>query len=413
MLYRWLLVLAVPFLKIHLKRRLSLGKEDPERLQERMGIATRDRSKGKLLWIHAASVGESVSVLKLIETLNERYPLVTILLTTGTITSARLMNQRLPKSVIHQYVPLDVPAWAARFLNHWRPDHVIFLESELWPNLLKEIQSRGIPCWLLNARLSPKSYQRWKFFRRTVSELLNCFDKILTPTPQTRDRLIELGARHVELSINLKYTADPLPVNLQELSELKKIIDRPILAVVSTHAGEEEFILKSIQALKNQIPNVLTLLAPRHPDRSETIMTLLSDVKISWVRRSEGQIPTNTDDVWLFDTIGDLGLVYSLAPICVLGGSFEVIGGHNPIEPFNLGCMVIQGPNTFNFTDTNQILAGALTEVSTQSELTHALLSYYLDPKKIEDKISLGQTVLESQRHGLDNIIRDLTQRLA
>ncbi len=412
-LYRWLVILITPFLKIHLRRRLARGKEDPARLYERFGGASLPRPKGKLVWIHAASVGESVSVLKLIQDLTDQHPKIKILLTTGTVTSARLMAQRLPKSVIHQYIPLDVPNWMARFLDHWQPNHVMILESELWPNMLAEIKRRSISCWLVNARLSPKSYCRWRYLRGIFATLMSAFDKIFTPTPETLQRLKTLGGIQAELSVNLKYTTDPLPVNEAELADLKKSLKRPVLAVVSTHAGEESFILESVQVLKKEHPTLLVILAPRHPDRSETVLSILSDFGLSVARRSLREVPTAKTNVWLIDTIGDLGLVYSLAPVCVLGGSFEAIGGHNPIEPYNLGCIVVQGKNTFNFTDTNQVLEAALTEVTTQAELSKALLSLYDNPSLIDEKKKLGQHVLEAQKQGLEILVQEIVEAVS
>ena len=412
-LYQWLVILATPFLKIHLRRRLARGKEDPARLYERFGGASLPRPKGKLVWIHAASVGESVSVLKLIQDLTDQHPKIKILLTTGTVTSARLMAQRLPKSVIHQYIPLDVPNWIARFLDHWQPNHVMILESELWPNMLSAIKKRNLSCWLVNARLSPKSYRRWRYLKGAFSSLMSSFDKIFTPTSETLERLKDLGVNQAELSVNLKYTTDPLPLDIQEVTALKKSLKRPIIAVVSTHAGEESFILESIQVLRKEYPNLLIILAPRHPDRAETVLGILDDQRMSVARRSLREVPSQKTDVWLIDTIGDLGLVYSLAPVCVLGGSFEAIGGHNPIEPYNLGCIVVQGKHTFNFTDTNQILASALTEVTTQTELSKALLSLYGDLTLVETKKAFGQQVLDSQKRGLEILIQEIVEAVS
>ena len=183
--------------------------------------------------------------------------------------------------------------------------------------------------------------------------------------------------------------------------------------MVSTHAGEESFILESVQVLKKEHPTLLVILAPRHPDRSETVLSILSDFGLSVARRSLRENPTAKTDVWLIDTIGDLGLVYSLAPVCVLGGSFEAIGGHNPIEPYNLGCIVVQGKNTFNFTDTNQVLEAALTEVTTQAELSKALLSLYDNPSLIDEKKKLGQHVLEAQKQGLEILVQEIVEAVS
>ncbi|WP_051908814.1 3-deoxy-D-manno-octulosonic acid transferase [Candidatus Odyssella acanthamoebae] len=411
-LYRFIAQFLTPLLKAHLKRRLKQGKEDPTRLYERFGGASLPRPQGKLLWIHAASVGESVSVLQLIKDLRHKHPDISILLTTGTVTSARLMAQRLPPEVIHHYIPLDVPQWINRFLNHWQPNEVIFLESELWPNILQAVKKRSIPLMLLNASLSEKSYRRWRLARSVATEIFSYFDRILTPSLDTAIRLKGLSVETVELTTNLKFTATSLPVNQEELARLQRQITRPLFAAVSTHSGEEEKIIQAYLILKQKYPELLLILAPRHPSRAEEILKMLEETGLATARRSLEEIPTPKHHVWLIDTIGDLGLIYSLAPFCFLGGSLVPIGGHNAIEPFALNCLVIQGNQTFKSNHINLILAPVLVTVNTAEDLVAAVDTYLQHPEKFLPLQQQAQAILTEQRQGFHEIIDKIMESM-
>ncbi|MEZ5919450.1 MAG: glycosyltransferase N-terminal domain-containing protein [Alphaproteobacteria bacterium] len=208
-LYQWATRHSETLLRAVLKKRVAGGKEDPARLNEREGVANWARPEGQLLWLHAASVGEAQSALILIEKLLALNPALHILVTTGTVTSAQLMEKKLPERAFHQFYPLDHPRWVTRFLDHWRPNMVLWMESELWPNMLSEIGKLSIPCALINARLSPRSYKRWRAFRHSAEALLRTFDVILTQTPQDKDYYDTLGAPQVIAAGNLKYSAHP------------------------------------------------------------------------------------------------------------------------------------------------------------------------------------------------------------
>jgi len=411
-LYHFLAQFLTPLLKAHLKRRLKQGKEDPTRLYERFGGASLPRPKGKLIWIHAASVGESVSVLQLIADLRAKHPEVSILLTTGTVTSARLMAQRLPREVIHQYIPLDVPRWVKRFLNHWQPQEAIFLESELWPNILQAAKKMSIPLMLLNASLSEKSYKRWRLARPIAAKIFSYFDRILTPSLETAMRLKNLSVKTVELTTNLKFTATPLPVNQEELDYLKTHIARPFFTAASTHPGEEEKMIQVYLSLKQNYPDLLFILAPRHPHRANEILKMLAEANLTIARRSLREIPTINHQVWLIDTIGDLGLIYSLAPFCFLGGSMVPIGGHNAIEPFALNCLVIQGDQTFKSTHINIILTPVLVTVKNPEELVVAAEAYLQYPHKLLPLQQQAQAILAEQRQGLSEIIDKIMESM-
>lgn len=351
-LYRGFTRLFGPLAPLILARRAARGKEDPARRGERLGTASTPRPDGKLVWIHAASVGEAQSAQILIDRLLAGYPGLGILMTTGTVTSATLLAKRLPHRVIHQFVPIDRPDCVGRFFDHWRPDAVIWLESELWPNKLHEISRRAIPAILANARLSPRSFARWSRAPSFAKKLLDSFDLILPGDSNTADRLRALGGQTFGPTGNLKYSAEPLAADPAALNSLNEAIgDRPVWLAASTHPGEEALMLDAHRRLAAQIPNLLTLLAPRHPDRGEEVEALIRSAGLSQARRSNGQLPQADTDVYLADTLGELGLFYRLSPLVFVGGSLVSQGGHNPVEPALLDCAILTGPHTENFAD--------------------------------------------------------------
>lgn len=352
-LYRGLTCLAGPVIRRVLDRRATRGKEDPARRHERLGRPRLPRPAGRLIWLHAASVGESLAVLPLVQRLLLADAGLSIMVTTGTVTSADLMARRLPgPRAFHQYVPVDLPGAVGGFLAHWRPDLVLWVESEFWPNLLSGIRRAGIPCALINARLSEKSFRNWRRFPRTVRRLLSVFHLALAQTQVEADRLRVLGIGDSRAIGNLKYSADPLPADAGVLATLAARIDgRPTWTFASTHAGEEAMAIAAQRELQRTRPDAMLLLVPRHPDRGQAVAEMVSASGLSFARRSGGGLPGAGDDVYLMDTLGEVGLVFRLAPVIVMGGSFMPIGGHNPIEPALLDSAVIHGPHMFNFAE--------------------------------------------------------------
>ena len=397
--------LLAPLLKFHLKRRLKYGKEDPLRVHERFGEASFLRPPGKLIWFHGASVGESVSILKLISSLLKEDPNLNLLVTTGTLTSAHFLRKRLPEKCIHQFIPLDVPKWVNRFLDHWCPDLTVFVESEFWPNLLRSIKARKVPLLLLNARLSQRSFEYWRFIPKTGKEILQFFDACFTPSLQTVTYLQKLGAKNIHISCHLKFAADPLWYDQEELNYLRPLCEsRVVWAATSTHQGEEDIVISTHMALKQKFPDLLTILAPRHPERSKDLLKKIREAHLSALCRSEGAYPHSKTDIWIIDTIGDLGLVYSLARVCFIGGSFIPIGGHNPIEPFKLGSTAIVGPYTHNFLEVNTTLTPPLTHVQTPKELQSVLETLLSSEDEIKKQITLGQKIISQQCQGLQTL---------
>ena len=361
--------LAIPALRLLLARRAARGREDPARAAERRGIDATPRPAGRLLWLHAASVGEAVSVLPVLSALP---PDITVLFTTGTLNSARLLAQRLPElglgqRVLHRFTPLDVPAWAARFLDHWRPDAACFMESELWPNLLGACRARGIPTALLNARLSVRSAARWCNVPGFAAEILGGFNWVAAQSPADAQRLASLGARCVDAPGNLKTAAPDLPVDQAELARLRTVLGgRPAWLAASTHPGDEACAARVHQALREAHPGLITAIVPRHPERGPAIAAELGGVP----RRAGGADPA--PGIWLADTLGELGLFYRLFAIVFIGKSFGAGGGQNPLEPARLGCAIAAGPAMQNFAQPAASLAeaGGLQTVADEAALT-------------------------------------------
>ncbi|MEY3003636.1 MAG: hypothetical protein RLZZ491_812 [Pseudomonadota bacterium] len=350
------------FAERKLRERVAAGKEDPARLDERRGIAARPRPAGPLIWFHAASVGESIALLELVRQLRDERPDVTILVTTGTLTSAGVMADRLPEGALHQYVPLDARVFVSRFLDHWRPDVAVWTESELWPALICETAARAIPMLLLNARMSKASHDRWRFLRGMAQSLLSRFQRALVQDDLTAIYLRRLGMdpARMEVTGTLKEGAAALPVRARTLDSMRaEIGSRPVWVAASTHPGEEFKVLEAHRIALRTNPRLLLILVPRHPDRGDEIAQLLHDAGWAFTRRSAGEGPEAEVPVYLADTMGELGLWYRLAPVSFVGGSWEPIGGHNPFEPAALGSTILHGPYVSNFVDIYQRLTDA------------------------------------------------------
>jgi len=379
---------AAPALRLLLRRRAARGKELPDRLAERRGIDAGERPAGNLLWMHAASVGEMVSVLPVLAALE-----APVLLTTGTVTSARLLAQRLPglglaDRVIHRFAPLDVPGWAARFLDHWRPDAAALVESEIWPNLLTGCAARRIPCALVNARLSARSFSRWQWLPGLARQLFGIFAIVQAQSAGDAERVRALGGPASVLTGNLKFAADPLPVDAAELCRLHRLLEgRPVWLAASTHPGEEPIILSVHAMLAERHPHLLTVIAPRHPERGAALAAAAS---VAVTRRSLGADPPEHGGIWVADTLGELGLLYRLIGHAFLGRSLAERGGQNPLEPARLGCAVAVGPHTHNFSDPVAVLeqAGALVRVGDARSLAAWVETMLADPQR---RVAMGR----------------------
>ena len=344
--WRWLTWLASPAAPLLLRERAARGKEDRTRINERLGVAGRPRPAGRLVWIHGASVGESLAALPLIEKLLEDAD-THVLVTSGTVASAALLERRLPPRAFHQFVPLDTPGAVTRFLDHWKPDAGLFVESDLWPNLILTARARGVRLALINARISARSAQGWRKARKSVAALLGAFDMVLAQDEDVAARFRDLGAHHVQMVGSLKADAPPLPVDEAMLGAMRaQIGNRPVLLAAQTHPGEDETILPAHDLLRARFPDLLTIIVPRHIERGGDI-AMLCGARANR-RRSTGDVITAQTSIYIADTLGELGLFYRLAPFCFLGGTLVPMGGHNPLEPAALHCAVLAGPHIAN-----------------------------------------------------------------
>jgi 3-deoxy-D-manno-octulosonic-acid transferase len=415
-LYRGLTYLAGPAVRRLLDRRAARGKEDLARRHERLGRSSLPRPPGRLVWVHAASVGEALAVLPLVDRLLSLGPQVQVMVTTGTVTSAALMERRLPgPRAFHQYVPVDLPGAVDGFLAHWRPDLVLWVESEFWPNLLYAIRRAGIPCALVNARLSAKSFGDWQRFPGTARRLLSVFQLALAQTGLEAERLSALGIADVRAVGNLKYSAPPLPADPAALEILSAAIgSRPVWTFASSHAGEEAMAIAAQAALRQRLPDALLLLVPRHPDRGAAVAGMLSESGLSFARRGLGGVPGAGDAVFLMDTLGEMGLVFRLAPVTVMGGSFMPVGGHNPIEPALLHSAVIHGPHMFNFAEVAGEIqdAGGLLPLSGPDQIADAVAGLLSDPVRRQAQADAARAVALRNATAIDRVMAALSPLL-
>lgn len=374
--------LLAPALPLWLNHRAAKGKEDPTRLNERKGVSNLERPSGKMVWMHAASVGESQMLMPIVNRMLSERPGYNIVITTGTVTSAELLDKQLPDNAVHQYAPADHPKAVQNFLNHWKPDMAIFAESELWPNMIMAAKEQNIPMALINARMSANSIQRWaKRGKKSGQAILSSFDIILAADTQTADGLSWLLEKEIESSGNLKDSIPALDCDEAELKKLKTATkNRAIWCAASTHKGEEELIAKTALDIKKAQPNALLILAPRHPERAKEVKDILTKAGLTSLRRSSHRLPNRDTDVFIVDSMGHMGLVYRLAKIAFIGGSLiEGLSGHNPLEPARLGSAVITGKHISSFADAYMALLNynAVTRILEPKELAPAVLGFF------------------------------------
>lgn len=399
---RWGKPLAGPFLGWRLKR----GKEDPERIAERRGIASQPRPEGPLLWVHTASVGEFISVLSLLERVSARG--INVLLTSGTMTAAQIASQRLPQGVIHQFIPLDVPAFVESFFDHWQPNLALIAESEFWPNLIMEGRRRGTRFVIVNARMSDRSFGRWRMAGRTAAAVLANVDLCLAQDDKTAERFELLGADRVIATGNLKFDVPPQPAEPMTLAALERAIrGRPVVLAASTHPGEEQMVIDAHLRLRRVVPGLLTIIAPRHPERGGQIVELAEEMGAVPVMRSRGHVPDRGTEIYVADTIGELGIFYRLAPVVFMGGSLVKHGGQNPIEPAKLDSAILHGPHVGNFASVYAGLnraRGAATVTDAES-LAKSISLLLDDPNLVRSMAESAKSSVERLGGALDRTI--------
>ncbi|WP_371423694.1 3-deoxy-D-manno-octulosonic acid transferase [Tardiphaga sp.] len=407
--YRRLSAALSPLAPILIQQRLKKNKEDPARLDERRGISQIERPTGPLVWVHGASVGEVLAAAALIERL--RALGMRILLTSGTVTSAEIIAKRFPADIIHQYIPYDSPRFVARFLDHWKPSLALFIESDLWPNLIISAAKRRLPMVLINARMSQRSFPRWQKFSTTIGALLGRFEICLAQSETDAERFSALGSRSVVVTGNLKLDVQAPPGDAVKLDKLMAVTrGRPVIVASSTHPGEEEIILETHKTLISFFPKLLTIIVPRHAHRGADIAQMITVAGAQAALRSREELPHAGTDIYVADTMGELGLFYRLSPVVFIGGSLVPHGGQNPIEAVKLGASVVHGPHVFNFTDVYDALdgAGGAKLAGSSEQLVKQLGQMLGNDAAREAAIDAGQRVVERLGGALDRTLHAL-----
>ena len=393
----------------YLDRRARIGKEDPERIGERLGRASRSRPSGPLVWIHAASVGESISFLPLVEAMAERWPALNQLVTTGTVTSARLMADRLPPGAIHQFAPVDRPTWVRAFLDHWQPDLAIRIESELWPATVDEVHARSIPALLINGRMSRRSFRSWRRFPGLARRLLRTFALCLAQTEDDAERFRTLGARDARCLGNLKLAAPELPFDPEALETLKThCSERSVWVGASTHDGEETRLATAHMAIRDRLPEALLILVPRHPERGPEIASALRSAGHAVALRSANEAPDA--EIYVADGLGELGTIYRLAAVGLIGGSLVPHGGQNLLEPARLDCAILHGPHMANFAEIADEMArsGGATQVETEEAIGDAVVDLLTDERLRSRTCKAAADVAQGKARILDAVVNEI-----
>jgi len=396
---------ARPFVGIWLRRRLRDGKEIGGRLNERLGQPSAARPEGALVWLHSASVGETNAILPLIQRIRTRFPECSVLLTTVTVTSAQIAGGKLQKGARHQFAVLDMPGAVRAFLDHWKPDLAVFAESEIWPNMLLELSNRGIPAAMINGRMSDRSFSRWKYAPKTIRWLLGAFTVCLVQSDTDLRRFQALGATHAVRTGNVKFDVPAPDASPMDLAAFRQAIgERPVWVAASTHPGEEAIVLEAHQRVQRSFPAMLTLIAPRHPERGPAVLDLARKRGLKASLRSAQRQPGKDDQVFVFDSIGELGLAYRLTDIAFIGGSLAKRGGQNPIEPAKLKTAILHGPATFNFSDAYAALAdgGGAEQVDGPLKLAQSLERLISNPAVRELRASAAARAIEPLGGALD-----------
>ncbi|MDP3658089.1 MAG: 3-deoxy-D-manno-octulosonic acid transferase [Brevundimonas sp.] len=416
-LYRLVTRLLEPLAPRLLDARAKQGKEDPVRVDERLGRASASRPVGDLVWLHGVSVGETLSLLPVVERLRHKRPDLTVLVTSGTLTSAALLARRLPPGVIHQFAPVDAPGVVAAFLDHWRPSLAVYVESELWPNLILAARGRGVKLVLASARVTEKTVEGWRRFPGAARETLSAFDRILPQDEASAARLRGLGAR-IDGHVNLKLSGAAPPHDAAAFTRLSAAIgDRPVVVAASTHDGEEIALVRALDKLADRL---CLILVPRHPERSADIAAALTRDGYRFARRSQGREPDRDTDLYLADTLGEMGLFLRLADVVVMGGSFSAalekppVGGHNPLEPARLGKPAVTGPDMSNWAAITDALvaAGGLAVVAAPWDLPAVIAPLLADDAAARSMGERGRRAAAEAGSGFDRLWETLAPLL-
>jgi len=401
LLYRFFISLFLIPIIILLLTRSFFGKEKFFRLFERFGLSKSKRPKGILIWCHAASVGETITLLPLLEELLSDKK-INILVTTATISGSKIISSKKNTRILHQLSPWDHHKWIKKFLQFWQPDLAIRMESELWPNTLVELNERKIPTAIVNGRISKNSLKRWKAFPSIAKYIMRTINLVLSQSEIHAHNFKTLGALNIKITGNLKLSMPPLKFDIRSQQILKEAFNsRPVWVAASTHPGEEEITLNTHIYLKKQFPKILTVIVPRHPERSKNIIKKVKKYKLNSISRSSNKLPEESTDIYIIDNFGELGLIYSLVEIVFIGKSLTGSGGQNPIEPIHFGCKVIFGPKMDNFYEIaeDMVKNNIASQVKNTQELSEIINDFLMENTPYKNIINIKRFIKQKNNN--------------
>ncbi|RYE06080.1 MAG: 3-deoxy-D-manno-octulosonic acid transferase [Rickettsiaceae bacterium] len=384
--YNAITLLLLPIYILILIWRLFKKKEDLNRIWERFGISSQHRPKGEIFWLHAASVGESNIIINLVQNISINQD-TTYLVTSGTLTSARILKNKLPANIIHQFLPYDNFLFVYLFLKKWRPYIGIFIEAEIWPGLIHQA-AKTCKLLLINAHISDKSFNKWKLAKRFFQQNMNNFSEILTQSMRDFEKYKWFEPKNLTNIGNIKFSNKKLEIDDLELQKFARLFqNRTIIFLASTHLQDEQNILSIVKSIRDMLPKSYFIIAPRHPERRAELARQCDLLGITYSLRSKFTSAILSDDLYIIDNFGDLGLFYSLANVSFVGGSF-VSGGHNPLEPAHFRNFILLGPNMSNYQNiTDDMLAAKAALQFQTTEDFFDLLKYYLSDENYAETL--------------------------
>ena len=410
-LYRIIINLIIFFSPIIILIRLLKKKEDPIRFKEKFGFFSRKRGKGKLIWFHGASVGEILSVVPLIQKLEKNNEINKILVTSNTLSSSKVLNNLKLKKTVHQFFPIDNSYLVTKFLRHWSPSIAIFIDSEIWPNMILNINKRSIPLILINARINKKSFKKWTKLGLAARLLFNKFDLCLSSSNESKEHLKLLTAKNIKYFGNLKFTESEMGKNIFNKNLKKFLLSKKIWCASSTHDNEEEIIAKVHIKLKKKDTNALTIIIPRHTYRAAKIINKLEGLGLKVHSHSSNKNIANKTDIYLVDAYGKTKIFFSICKIVFLGGSLIKHGGQNPLEAARYGCQILHGQNIWNFKEIYSLLSKFKVsyEVDNVKQITRKITRVFSsnkNNKNIKSKLdSLSNKILKLTLKEIDYFI--------
>ena len=408
-IYQILLSIILCFSPIIVIIRIIKNKEDKFRFKEKFCLFSKKRGSGKLIWFHGSSVGEILSVVPVIKKYENDKSISKILITSSTLSSSRVLEKIKFKKTIHQFYPIDHVFFSKKFLNHWKPDVAIFLESEVWPSMFKSIKNENILLILLNARITKKSFDRWNKIKKFSNSIFSLVDKAYSQNLETNYYLKKLNVKDIKSIGNLKFIEhDMLEINHSDKKLFSQFKKFKTFVAASTHNTEELFAAKTHILLKKKIKNIITIIIPRHIDRVDQIISQISELGLNVVSHKSNKKKLSNIDIYVVDTFGESKKFYKLATTVFLGGSIIKRGGQNPLEPARFGAKILHGPNIDNFKDVYKYLnqLKISSTINSPQQCANSII-YKKNMKKVKKMKFLGTTILKKTLNELDKSIHN------